>query len=90
MQAALAVPLSYKATWDAVDAMVFEKMLLERATGVRHCSAVRRHQCGRRSPIPKLASSYVDAMRRPLPALREGVVNYEVFLRLEAAGSRFR
>jgi hypothetical protein len=67
MQAALAVPLSYKATWDAVDAMVFEKMLLERATGVRHGSAVRRHQCGGRSPIPKLASSYVDVMRRPLP-----------------------
>jgi hypothetical protein len=26
----------------------------------------------------------------PVTALREGVVNYEVFLRLEAAGSRFR
>jgi molybdate transport system regulatory protein len=49
-QAAKAVPLSYKAAWDAVDAMnnIAEETLVERSTGGLHGGGTRLTDYGRR------------------------------------------
>ena len=49
-QAAKAIPLSYKAAWDAVDAMnnVAEETLVERSVGGRHGGGTRLTDYGRR------------------------------------------
>jgi molybdate transport system regulatory protein len=122
-QAAKAVPLSYKAAWDAVDAMnnVAEETLVERSTGGLHGGGTRLTDYARRLiamyraleqesqlVLERLAARLGDAgtadvhhfqtllhrmsMRisarnqfvGPVTALREGAVNYEVSLRLDA------
>ncbi|MDR3481437.1 MAG: TOBE domain-containing protein [Burkholderiaceae bacterium] len=122
-QAAKAVPLSYKAAWDAVDAMnnVAEETLVERSTGGLHGGGTRLTAYGRRLiamyraleqesqlVLERLAARLGDvdaadihqfqsllhrmSMRcsarnqfvGPVTALREGAVNYEVSLRLDA------
>jgi len=122
-QAAKMVPLSYKAAWDAVDAMnnLADAPLVTRATGGRNGGGTQLTDYGRRmvamyraveneyqKSIARLASGMDESgaasmqdfqklMRRmavktsarnqfvgPISALREGAVNFEVCLRLDA------
>lgn len=121
-QAAKHVPLSYKAAWDAVDAMnnLAERPLVERSTGGRHGGGTRLTDYGRKlvalyraveaeyqSALDRLAarlgedgSNSVRAFQQLLhrlslrtsarnqlcctvSGLREGDVDYEVYLRLD-------
>lgn len=121
-QAAKAVPLSYKAAWDAVDAMnnLAEQPIVERSTGGKHGGGSRLTEYGRKvvalyralemeyqSALDRLAISmgegsassltqFQDLLRRmamrtsarnqfagKVVALREGVVDFEVRLRLD-------
>jgi molybdate transport system regulatory protein len=122
-QAAKAVPLSYKAAWDAVDAMnnIAEETLVERTTGGLHGGGTRLTDYARRLiamyraleqesqlVLERLAERLGDAettdiqdfqtllhrmsmhtsarnqFAGPVTAMREGAVNYEVSLRLDA------
>ena len=122
-QAAKAVPLSYKAAWDAVDAMnnIAEETLVERSTGGLHGGGTRLTDYARRLiamyraleqesqlVLERLAARLGDAacidvqqfqtllhrmsMRvsarnqfvGTVTALREGAVNFEVGVRLDA------
>lgn len=122
-QAAKAVPLSYKAAWDAVDAMnnLADEPLVMRATGGKNGGGTQLTDYGRRmvamyravedeyqKAIARLTAGmdaagsesmqdFQKLMRRmavkasarnqfvgPVSALREGAVNFEVCLRLDA------
>lgn len=122
-QAAKAVPISYKAAWDAVDAMnnLSEKPLVDRAVGGRHGGGTQLTDYGRRvvamyravereyqESLNRLSETlgeegvgdvahFQGLMRRmsmrtsarnqfvgTVSALREGAVNFEVCLRLDA------
>lgn len=67
-QAAKAVPLSYKAAWDAVDEMnnVAEQTLVERSIGGRHGGGTRLTDYGRRliAMYRAIELEYQDALQR--------------------------
>jgi molybdate transport system regulatory protein len=75
-QAAKAVPLSYKAAWDAVDAMnnLAEQPLVLRSTGGRHGGGTRLTDYGRKviALYRALEAEYQSALERLTASLNEG------------------
>ena len=75
-QAAKAVPLSYKAAWDAVDAMnnLADQALVERSTGGRHGGGTQLTDYGRRliSLYRTMEQEYQDTLDRLSEKLGEG------------------
>lgn len=75
-QAAKAVPLSYKAAWDAVDAMnnLAEEPLVERSVGGRHGGGTNLTDYGRRlvAMYRAVEQEYQEALNRLAQRLGEG------------------
>jgi len=76
-QAAKAVPLSYKAAWDAVDAMnnLAEEALVIRNTGGKHGGGTQLTEYGRRvvALYRALEAEYQAALERLTTSLHEGL-----------------
>ncbi|MDR1996539.1 TOBE domain-containing protein [Azonexus sp.] len=86
-QAAKAVPLSYKAAWDAVDAMnnLAEQPLVQRSTGGRHGGGTRLTDYGRKviALYRVLEAEYQTALDRLTASLNEGQAgDFQEFSRL--------
>lgn len=86
-QAAKAVPLSYKAAWDAVDAMnnLAEQPLVLRSTGGRHGGGTRLTDYGRKviALYRVLEAEYQTALDRLTASLNEGQAgDFQEFSRL--------
>ena len=86
-QAAKAVPLSYKAAWDAVDAMnnLAEQPLVLRSTGGRHGGGTRLTDYGRQmiALYRALEAEYQAALDRLTSSLNEGQAgDFQEFSRL--------
>lgn len=86
-QAAKAVPLSYKAAWDAVDAMnnLAEQPLVLRATGGKHGGGTQLTDYGRKviALYRALEAEYQAALERLTASLNEGQASdFQQFSRL--------
>ncbi|NJA89531.1 TOBE domain-containing protein [Rhodocyclus tenuis] len=86
-QAAKTVPISYKAAWDAVDAMnnLAEQPLVERSAGGRHGGGTRLTDYGRRlvALYRAMEVEYQDTLDRLSEKLGEGgdVAQFRILLR---------